>query len=181
MKPVSLLSFVAFLGCFMTVASSERGWGGRSAQVTQLCMFFQLLFDIQPWWGSLSGLDRRELRTDKDARFWATRGKRSAWILKNKQQFIKPNGLFGPMSKRIFKPNGLFSLSNKRSLIDPNHLFLFVGKRTFDPLSIVDAEDVWTYKDSDDGDTTPQKGEDEKDDFWAIRGKKDMERVVEDF
>jgi hypothetical protein len=85
------------------------------------------------------------------------------------------------MSKRIFKPNGLFSLSNKRSLVEPNHLFLFVGKRSFDPLSIVDAEDVWTYKDSDDGDTTPQKGEDEKDDFWAIRGKKDMERVVEDF
>jgi hypothetical protein len=129
-------------------------------------------------------LDRRALRKDKDARFWATRGKRRAWIPENKQQFIKPNGLFGPMSKRIFKPNGLFSLTNKRSLIDPTHLFLLVDKRSFNPLSIEDkrdAEDVWTYKDSDDGDTTSQKGEDGKDDFWAIRGKKDIERVIEDF
>ena len=42
-----------------------------------------------------------------------------------------------------------------------------------------DAEDMWTY--SDDGDTTPQNGEDEKDDFCAIRGKKDEEMVIGDF
>ena len=80
------------------------------------------------------------------------------------------------VTKRIFKPNGLFSLTNKRSLIDPNHLFLLVGKRSFNPFSILDkrdAEDVWTYKDSDDGDTTPHSG---GDDFWAIRGKKEEER-----
>ena len=130
-------------------------------------------------------LERRALRTDKDARFWATRGKRSAWIPENKRQFIKPNGLFGPMvTKRIFKPNGLFSLTNKRSLIDPNHLFLLVGKRSFNPLSIIDkrdAEEMWTYKDSDDGDTTPHSGGDEKDDFRAIRGKKDEEMVIGEF
>ena len=129
-------------------------------------------------------LERRALRTDKDSRFWATRGKRSAWIPENKRQFSKPNGLFGPMvTKRIFKPNGLFSLTNKRSLIDPKHLFLIVGKRSFNPLSIYkrDAEDMWTYKDSDGGDKTPQNGEDEKDDFWAIRGKKDEEMVIGDF
>ena len=38
-----------------------------------------------------------------------------------------------------------------------------------------------TVKDSDDGDTTPQNREDEKDDFWAIRGKKDEEMVIGDF
>ena len=98
-------------------------------------------------------LDRSALRTDKDARFWETRGKRSAWIPENKRQFIKPNGLFGPMiTKRIFKPIGLFSLTNKRSLIDPNHLFLLVGKRSFNPLSTVDkrdGDDMLTFKDSE--------------------------------
>ena len=56
-------------------------------------------------------------------------GKRRAWIHEHKQQFIKPNGLFGPLvTRRIFKPKGLFSLTNKRSMINSNHLFLLVGK-----------------------------------------------------
>ena len=41
----------------------------------------------------------RELRSDKDEMFWATRGKRSPapedfWAIRGKKQSIKPNGFF---------------------------------------------------------------------------------------
>ena len=128
---------------------------------------------------SLFGIERRGLRTDKDAKFWATRGKRISLILKDKQQ--QPNGLFGAMlRKRVFKPNGLFSLKTKRSL-KPSGIFLLTGKSSFNPSSIVDAlekrdvEDLLANQDSD------ETGQNENDkEFWAIRGKKDDEKVIKD-
>ena len=34
------------------------------------------MYNIQPWWASQFGLFGRGLRADKDAKFWAARGKR---------------------------------------------------------------------------------------------------------
>merc|ERR1712227_75666 len=86
------------------------------------------------WLSSLLGSSRRDLRSDKDKHFWATRGKRSAdpedfWAIRGKKQSIKPNGFFQAMesrsnapSKRGLKPNGLFG-AIKREGMKPNGLF----------------------------------------------------------
>jgi len=74
------------------------------------------------WLGSFLGLQRRDLRADKESNFWATRGKRS----------MSPNEMLGSLpGKRAIKPNGLFSLSGKRAL-KPNGLFGTI-KRSLKP------------------------------------------------
>merc|ERR1719158_1416031 len=95
----------------------------------------------QSWLSNL--FSSRELRSDRDNLFWATRGKRAAmdsdtdfWAIRGKKQTIMPSGLFQhfrdwnqrelrgtPQPKRAgLKPNGLFG-SIKRGHIKPNGLF----------------------------------------------------------
>ena len=96
------------------------------------------------------------MRADKEARFWATRGKRSSLAFKYEKQLNKPNGLFNQISrKRVFKPNSLFSLPNKRNF-KPNGLFPLAGKRSFKPNGLFAL------------------GKKNVDDFQATRGKREI-------
>merc|ERR1711892_56714 len=76
------------------------------------------------WLGSLLGLERRNLRADKEDQFWATRGKRSS---------VKPNGFFLSMpGKKSMKPNGLFG-TIKRQGLNPNVLLGAFKRSGFKP------------------------------------------------
>jgi len=101
------------------------------------------------WLGSLLGLERRNLRADKEDQFWATRGKRSSvkpngfFLSMPGKKSMKPNGLFGSMpGKRAFKPNGLFGTikkSYKRSGLKPNGLFGTIKRQGLNPNVLLGA------------------------------------------
>ena len=105
--------------------------------------------------------------------------------MEDRPQFVKPNGLFGPLPrKRAFKPNSLFFLGNKRN-IKPNGLFLFANKRSFKPNGLFGAlekrgvDDFWaTIGKQADEDNTRGKIENSKvyEHFWVNEGEEDIEK-----
>merc|ERR1711951_5998 len=76
-----------------------------------------------------------------DQEFWGVRGKRSEEGVANMiedsewKRSLKPNSLFGSISKKMLKPNSLFNTVGKRSL-KPNSLFGAFGKKSLKPNSL---------------------------------------------
>ena len=131
---------------------------------------------------------RRQLRSDEDGSFWAIRGKKTLpyWLSWGKRQFInnpqplqfikpnglfgpvvnkrgmKPNGLFGPMViKRGMKPNGLFSVANNKRYLGPHNLFVGARKRFVEPATLPgEGEYPWVL-----GHTQHQDQEDQETDL----------------